>query len=66
MKNVVSDSGVGRFLKLAETEGVYASHPLGGCRMADEPGFGVVDEGCEVFGAEGLFCMDSSATSGRA
>jgi choline dehydrogenase-like flavoprotein len=53
--------GVGRFLKLAETDGVYASHPLGGCRMADEPGFGVVDDSCEVFGAEGLFCMDSSA-----
>jgi enediyne biosynthesis protein E9 len=52
---------VGRFLSLAQTEGVYASHPLGGCRMADEPGFGVTDHGCEVFGYEGLFCMDSSA-----
>jgi cholesterol oxidase len=40
---------------------VYASHPLGGCRMADEIGFGVVDHRCEVFGYEGLFCMDSSA-----
>ena len=29
--------------------------------MADEIGFGVVDDGCEVFGSEGLFCMDSSA-----
>ena len=28
--------------------------------MADEPGFGVVDDGCEVFGAEGLYCMDWS------
>ena len=52
--------GVGRFLKLAETPGVYASHPLGGARMADEIGFGVVDDRCEVFGYEGLFCMDSS------
>ncbi len=51
---------VGRFLKLAETEGVYASHPLGGARMADEIGLGVVDHRCEVFGSEGLFCMDSS------
>jgi hypothetical protein len=53
--------GVGRFLKLAETPGVYASHPLGGCRMADGPDHGVVDHRCEVFGYEGLFCMDSSA-----
>jgi cholesterol oxidase len=29
--------------------------------MADEIGFGVVDDACEVFGNEGLFCMDSSA-----
>ena len=29
--------------------------------MADEPGLGVVDHRCEVFGYEGLFCMDSSA-----
>ena len=28
--------------------------------MADEIGFGVVDDGCEVFGYEGLYCMDSS------
>ncbi len=29
--------------------------------MADEIGLGVIDDGCEVFGYEGLFCMDSSA-----
>ena len=29
--------------------------------MADGPEFGVVDDRCEVFGYEGLFCMDSSA-----
>jgi choline dehydrogenase-like flavoprotein len=29
--------------------------------MADEIGLGVIDHGCEVFGQEGLFCMDSSA-----
>ncbi len=52
--------GVGRFLKLAETPGVYASHPLGGCRMADDVAFGVGDDAGEVVGAEGLFCMDSS------
>ena len=61
IRKVVERRGVGRFLKLSETDGVYASHPLGGCRMAEEPGFGVVDDACEVFGAEGLFCMDSSA-----
>ena len=55
-----SAAGSARFLKLAETPGVYASHPLGGARMADEIGFGVVDDRCEVFGYEGLFCMDSS------
>ncbi len=61
IRKICERRGVGRFLKLAETPGVYASHPLGGCRMADTPAFGVVDDGCEVFGAEGLYCMDSSA-----
>jgi choline dehydrogenase-like flavoprotein len=60
MKRIVERRGVGRFLKLTETPGVYASHPLGGARMADEIGFGVVDDAGEVHGAEGLFCMDSS------
>ena len=61
MRSIVERKGLGKFLKLTETPGAYASHPLGGCRMADEKGFGVVDDGCEVYGAEGLFCMDSSA-----
>ena len=30
--------------------GVYAAHPLGGCRMADSADLGVVDHRCEVFG----------------
>jgi hypothetical protein len=60
IRKIAERRGVGRFLKLAETQGVYASHPLGGARMADEPGFGVVDDSGEVFGSEGLFCMDSS------
>ena len=60
IRRICERRGVGRFLKLAETPGVYASHPLGGCRMADDVAFGVVDDACEVFGAEGLFCMDSS------
>ena len=48
-------------MKLTETQGVYAAHPLGGCRMADSTDNGVVDDRCEAFGNEGLFCMDSSA-----
>jgi hypothetical protein len=60
IRKIAERRGVGRFLKLSETPGVYASHPLGGARMADEPGFGVVDDAGEVFGSEGLFCMDSS------
>jgi cholesterol oxidase len=60
IKRIAERRGVGRFLRLAETPGVYASHPLGGARMADEIGFGVVDDVGEVFGSEGLYCMDSS------
>ncbi|MFL5870218.1 MAG: GMC oxidoreductase [Solirubrobacterales bacterium] len=60
IERICGRRGVGRFLRLAETPGVYASHPLGGARMADEIGFGVVDDAGEVFGAEGLYCMDSS------
>jgi enediyne biosynthesis protein E9 len=61
IKKIAERRGVGKFMKLTETEGAYASHPLGGCRMADEIGFGVTDHHCEVFGNEGLFCIDSSA-----
>ena len=39
----------------------FAAHPLGGCRMADSKDLGVVDHRNEVFGNEGLFCIDSSA-----
>jgi enediyne biosynthesis protein E9 len=61
IKSVVERRGLGRFLKLTETTGVYAAHPLGGCRMANSADLGVTNHGCEVFGYEGLFCMDSSA-----
>lgn len=60
IRAIAERRGVGKFLRLAETPGVYASHPLGGARMADEIAFGVTDDGGEVFGNEGLFCMDSS------
>jgi enediyne biosynthesis protein E9 len=61
IRGVIKRAGLGRFLKLSETNGAYASHPLGGCRMASSPDLGVVNHVCEVFGYEGLFCMDSSA-----
>jgi hypothetical protein len=61
IRSIAERRGVGKFMKLSESEGAYASHPLGGCRMADEIGFGVTDHRCEVFGHEGLFCIDSSA-----
>jgi choline dehydrogenase-like flavoprotein len=47
-------------MRLAETEGAYASHPLGGCRMAETPELGVTDHSGAVFGYEGLYCIDSS------
>jgi enediyne biosynthesis protein E9 len=52
--------GLGRFMKLTETRGAYASHPLGGCRMAESPDLGVTDDRGAVFGYEGLYCIDSS------
>ncbi len=61
MRSIVERKGIGRLLPLTETEGAYVAHPVGGCRMADEIGFGVTNHRCEVFGYEGLFCMDSSA-----
>jgi enediyne biosynthesis protein E9 len=61
MKQVVERRGLARFMALKETQGVYCAHPLGGCRMADSAGLGVVDHRCEAFGNEGLFCIDSSA-----
>ncbi len=61
MKQVGERGGVARFMKLTETQGVYASHPLGGCRMATSKDLGVVNDHCEAFDNEGLYCMGSSA-----
>src|SRR3954452_20191560 len=61
MRQVVQRRGLARFMALRETRGVYCAHPLGGCRMAESADLGVVDHRCEVFGNEGLFCIDSSA-----
>ena len=60
IRSVVERSGLGRFMKLT-FRGASASHPLGGCRMAASKDLGVVDHRNEVFGNEGLFCIDSSA-----
>jgi enediyne biosynthesis protein E9 len=57
---VIQANGLGRFMKLS-FRGANASHPLGGCRMAESADLGVVDHRNEVFGYEGLFCIDSSA-----
>ena len=43
MKRIGEHRGLGRFMKLTETEGSYASHPLGGCRMAESTDLGVTD-----------------------
>ena len=60
IRAVAERRGLGRFLKLTETQGAYAAHPLGGCRMADSPDLGVVDDSGAVYGYEGLYCIDSS------
>ena len=60
MRRIVERRGLGRFMKLTETQGAYASHPLGGCRMAESPELGVTDHSGAVWGYEGLYCIDSS------
>ncbi len=60
MKRIGERRGVGRFMKLTETQGAYAAHPLGGCRMAESGDLGVTDHAGAVFGYEGLYCIDSS------
>jgi choline dehydrogenase-like flavoprotein len=60
MKAIAERKGLGRFMALTETEGGYAAHPLGGCRMADSKDLGVTDDAGSVYGYEGLYCIDSS------
>jgi choline dehydrogenase-like flavoprotein len=60
MRRIVERRGLAKFMKLTQTQGAYASHPLGGCRMAASPDLGVVDHRGAVFGYEGLYCIDSS------
>jgi enediyne biosynthesis protein E9 len=60
MAQIAATKGLGRFMKLTETRGVYCAHPLGGCRMAESADLGVVDDSGQVFGYEGLHCFGSS------
>jgi enediyne biosynthesis protein E9 len=60
MKDVLAKAGLGRFMKFSFRT-ANASHPLGGCRMADSKDLGVVDHRNEVFDYPGLFCVDSSS-----
>jgi choline dehydrogenase-like flavoprotein len=60
MRSIAEHRGLGRFMRLTETQGAYCAHPLGGCRMAESPDLGVVDDRGAVFGYEGMFCAGSS------
>lgn len=60
VREVVERPGLGRLLPMTQTEGVYVAHPLGGCRMADSPDLGVVDDTGRVHGHEGLVVVGSS------
>ncbi len=60
IRSLATRRGLGRFMALTETEGVYCAHPLGGCRMADSADLGVVDDAGAVHGYEGLYCIDGS------
>jgi enediyne biosynthesis protein E9 len=60
ISEVASNWGLGLFMPLTETKGVYCAHPLGGCRMADSPDLGVVDDTGAAYGYEGLYCIDGS------
>jgi len=60
MAQIARYRGLGKFMALTETEGVYCAHPLGGCRMAESPDLGVTDDTGAVYGYEGLYCIDGS------
>ncbi len=60
IRAVATRRGLGRFMGLTETQGVYCAHPLGGCRMAQSADLGVVDDAGAVYGYEGLYCIDGS------
>ena len=61
MRQIVQRRGLARLMSIKESQGVYCAHPLGGCRMAESKDLGVVNDRCEAFDNEGLYCIDSSA-----
>jgi hypothetical protein len=64
--NAVGRSGVGRVQRTRWFEGEVRTrlspgmHHMGTTRMSEEPGFGVVNPDCKVFGSENLFVAGSS------
>lgn len=60
IERIASHAGLGRLMRITETRNVLTAHPIGGCRMADDPSLGVVDASGAVHGYEGLYCLDSS------
>lgn len=60
MARIASHRGLGRFMKLTETRGIYAAHPLGGLRMAESPELGAASPEGRIHGYEGLFAFGSS------
>ena len=41
---------------------LYSAHPLGTCRMGEDPARSVVDSHCQVHDLQGLFVIDGSVT----
>ena len=60
MRKIAEHRGLGRFMGLTETRGVYAAHPLGGVPDGRRPELGAADADGAVFGYEGLYCFGSS------
>jgi choline dehydrogenase-like flavoprotein len=41
---------------------LFTAHPLGSCRMGEDPGTSVVDSRCQLHGTKGVFVLDGSVT----
>src|SRR3954465_13282462 len=51
MRQIGERNGLARFMPVTETQGIYASHPLGGCRMGESKELGGCDHrrgGCRM------------------
>ncbi len=62
-REIAEDGLGGRLLStpLESRSPIGTVHPLGTCRMADDPSRGVVQPWGEVHGHPGLYCLDGSA-----